>query len=163
MKLRVNTLAFPAASITIVLCWLLFGLYFHNPISQALFFTGNVILGVGILLLILAMAALRRKGDLQAGEDFTATTVVVKYGVFSLVRHPLYLGWLLTYPAAMLVSQHWLIGILAVIGILSMDRITRMADEQLLQKFGTDYQAYMQEVPRLNILLGIVGAFKRRG
>lgn len=163
MKLRLNTLAFPAASITIVLCWLLFVLYFHNPISQVLFFAGNVILGAGILLLILAMATLKRKGNLREGQDFTATTVVVKYGVFSLVRHPLYLGWLLTYPAAMLISQHWLIIILSVIGILSMDQITRMADEQLLQKFGTDYQAYMQEVPRLNIFLGIVRVFKRRG
>ena len=162
MKSRLNTLAFPIASITIVLCWLLFVLFFHNPTSQALFVVGNVIVGVGILLIILAMATLRRKGNLQEGGDFTATTVVVKQGVYSVVRHPLYLGWLLTYPAAMLVSQHWLIVILGVIGIVSMDQITRMADEQLVEKFGVDYETYKQEVPRLNILLGIVWKLTRR-
>ena len=162
MKSRLRTLAFPMASITIVFCWLLFILFFHNPINQALFVLGDVIVGVGILLIILAMASLRRKGNLQGGGDFTATTVVVKRGVYSVVRHPLYLGWLLTYPAAMLVSQHWLIVILGVIGIVSMDQIARMADEQLIEKFGIDYETYMQEVPRLNILLGIVRKLKRR-
>ena len=162
MKSRLSSLAFPIASITIVLCWLLFVLSFHNPINQALFVVGNVIVGVGILLIILAMATLRKKGNLQEGGDFTATTVVVKRGVYSIVRHPLYLGWLLTYPAAMLVSQHWLIFTLCVIGIVSMDQITRMADEQLVKKFGVDYETYMHEVPRLNIVLGIVWKLKRR-
>ena len=162
MKSRLSTMAFPIASIAIVLCWLLFVLFFHNPISQALFVVGNVLVGVGILLIILAIATLRRKGNLQEGENFTATTVVVKHGVYSVVRHPLYLGWLLMYPAAMLVSQHWYIVILGVIGIASIDQITRMADEQLIEKFGLDYETYMQEVPRLNILLGIVRKLKRR-
>jgi protein-S-isoprenylcysteine O-methyltransferase Ste14 len=162
MKSRLITLAFPMASISIVLCWLLFILYFHNPISQALFVVGNVIVGMGILLVILAMASLKRKGYLQEGGDITATTVVVKRGVYSVVRHPLYLGWLLTYPAAILVSQHWLIVILGVIGIASMYQIITMADEQLVDKFGGDYETYMQEVPRLNILLGIFRILKRK-
>jgi protein-S-isoprenylcysteine O-methyltransferase Ste14 len=162
MKSRLSTLAFPIASITIVLCWLLFVLFFHNPISQALFVVGNVLVGVGILLIILAIVTLRRKGKSQEGEAFTATTVVVKRGVYSVVRHPLYLGWLLMYPAAMLVSQHWLIVILGVLGIVSIDQITRMADEQLVEKFGVDYETYIQEVPRLNVILGIVRKLKRR-
>ncbi|MCD4739301.1 MAG: isoprenylcysteine carboxylmethyltransferase family protein [Anaerolineae bacterium] len=162
MKSRLNALAFPIASITIVLCWLLFALFFHNPMNQALFVLGDVIIGVGILLIILAMATLRGGGNLQEGGDFTATTVVVKRGIYSVVRHPLYLGWLLTYPAAMLVSQHWAIVILGVLGIVSMDQITRMADEQLVERFGIDYETYMQEVPRLNILLGIAWKLRRR-
>jgi protein-S-isoprenylcysteine O-methyltransferase Ste14 len=162
MRSRLSALAFPIASTTIVLCWLLFVLFFHNPISQALFVVGDVVVGVGILLIILAMATLRRKGNLQERGDFTSTTVVVKRGVYSVVRHPLYLGWLLTYPAAMLVSQHWLIVIFGVLGIISIDHITRMADEQLVKEFGVDYETYMQEVPRLNILLGIVRKLKRK-
>jgi protein-S-isoprenylcysteine O-methyltransferase Ste14 len=60
------------------------------------------------------------------------------------------------YPAAMLVSQHWLVVILGLPGIICMDYITRTADEQLVEKFGEDYAEYMGEVPRLNILSGIV-------
>jgi len=162
MKSRSNTLAFPIASITIVLCWLLFVLSFHNPISQVLFVVGNIIVGVGILLIVLAMATLRIRGNLQEGGDFTATTVVVKHGIYSAVRHPLYLGWLLMYPAAMSVSQHWLIVVLGVIGMVSMDQVTRAADDQLVEKFGTEYEAYKEEVPRLNVILGIIRNLKRR-
>jgi protein-S-isoprenylcysteine O-methyltransferase Ste14 len=162
MKSRLSPLAFPIASITIVLCWLLFVLSFNTPTSQALFVLGNVIVGVSILLIILAIVTLRRKGESQEGEAFTATTVVVKRGVYSVVRHPLYLGWLLTYPAVMLVSQHWLIVILGVIGIASIDQVTRTADEELVEKFGVDYETYMQEVPRLNIIKGIFRKLKRK-
>jgi protein-S-isoprenylcysteine O-methyltransferase Ste14 len=51
---------------------------------------------------------------------------------------------------------------LGVLGIVSIDQITRMADEQLVERFGIDYEMYMQEVPRLNILLGIVRKLKRK-
>ena len=96
MKSRFDALAFPIASFAIILCWLLFILFFHNPISQFLFIVGNIVLGAGILLIILAMVTLRGKGNLAEGAAFTDTTVLVKSGVYSVVRHPLYLGWLLT-------------------------------------------------------------------
>lgn len=155
-------LVFPLAGITLVLCWVLFVLCFHTPSSQVLFLMGNAMAGVGILLIVLAMTTLRHKGEVPEGDSFTDTTLVVKHGVFSVVRHPLYLGWLLMYPAAMLVSQHWLIVIVGVVGIASMDWITRLADKRLVKKFGTDYQGYIQQVPRMNILLGLFWKLGRK-
>jgi protein-S-isoprenylcysteine O-methyltransferase Ste14 len=49
-----------------------------------------------------------------------------------------------------------------VIGITSINQITRTADEELVEKFGLDYETYMQEVPRLNIIIGIFRKLKRR-
>ena len=155
MKVLSGSLVFVIAGVSLVLCWLLFALFFHNPTSQVLFILGNVTAGAGVLLIVLAMSTLRRRGGLRDNKDFTATTIVVKQGVFSIVRHPLYLGWLLAYPGAMLVSQHWLIVVIGVVGIVSMFQITRIADTELVAKFGSEYEAYMKEVPRLNILLGI--------
>jgi len=40
-----------------------------------------------------------------------------------------------------------------VISLLYLDII--MADEHEINKFGDEYKSYMQEVPRINILLGI--------
>jgi protein-S-isoprenylcysteine O-methyltransferase Ste14 len=160
VKEGVGSWMFLLAGITLVLCWSLFVLFFHSPASQVLFILGNIIVGVGVLLIVLAMGTLRRRGRLAGAKDFTATTQVVKRGVYSVVRHPLYLGWLLTYPGAMLVSQHWLIIVVGVVGMGSLVQITRMADRQLIAKFGSEYEGYMEEVPRLNIILGIVRKLK---
>lgn len=162
MKERLGGWIFLVASITFILCWLLFALFFHSPASQGFFILGNITSGVGVLLILLAMSTLRRRGELIEAKNFTTTTLVVKRGIYSVVRHPLYFGWLLTYPAAMLVSQHWLIIVLGVIGMMSMVQITKMADIDLVAKFGLEYEKYMQEVPRLNIILGITRKLKRR-
>jgi protein-S-isoprenylcysteine O-methyltransferase Ste14 len=156
MKAESGEKMFPAAILTLILCWALFGFAFHHPASQILFIFGNGILIIGILLIILAMRTLRVSGKVDKATDITTTTTVVTQGIYGLVRHPLYLGWLLTYPAAMLVSQHWIIVIIGVIGMASMVLITRAADSDLVEKFGTAYADYMHEVPQLNILLGIM-------
>jgi protein-S-isoprenylcysteine O-methyltransferase Ste14 len=162
VKEREGRWTFLLAGSTLVVCWSLFVLFFHRPVSQVLFILGNITVGVGVLLIVLAIGSLRKRGQLAAAQDFTATTQVVKRGIYSVVRHPLYLGWLLTYPAAMLVSQHWLIILVGVVGMGSMVQIVRRADRQLIAKFGAEYETYMEQVPQLNILLGIVRKLKRK-
>lgn len=161
MKERFGSWTFPIAGITLVLCWLLFILFLHAPVSRVLFVLGNVTVAMGVVLILLAMSNLRKRGEPEEAKDFTATTEIVRQGIYSVVRHPLYLGWFLAYPAAMLVSQHWLIVGLGVIGMASMVQITRNADIQLVAKFGPEYENYMEEVPRLNIILGIARKLKR--
>ncbi len=162
MKKRSGILLFCVAGITLVLCWSMFALFFHRPASQILFVLGNVTAGAGILLILLAMRTLRKSGKPEERGDFTETTVIVRQGVYSVVRHPLYLGWLLGYPAAMLVSQHWLIVIVGLVGMVSMVQITRREDIELMTKFGPEYEKYMHEVPQLNIIFGIARRLKRR-
>lgn len=161
MKERFDGWTFPVAGITLALCWLLFFLLLHHPASQCLFILGNVIAAIGVLLILLAMRSLRRRGQPEEARDFTTTTEIVKEGIYSVVRHPLYLGWLLAYLAAMLVSQHWLMVGLGLIGMASMLQIVRNADSQLVAKFGPEYESYMEEVPRLNIVVGIARKLKR--
>jgi protein-S-isoprenylcysteine O-methyltransferase Ste14 len=161
MKEQFSSWTFSVAGITLVLCWLLFFLFLHTPVSQVLFILGNVTIAVGVLLILLAMINLQKRGAPEETKDFTSTTEIVKQGIYSVVRHPLYLGWFLAYPAAMMVSQHWLIVGLGLIGIASMNQITKNADAQLAAKFGSEYEIYMEEVPRLNIILGLVRKLKR--
>ena len=161
MKEQFSSWTFAVAGITLVLCWLLFFLFLHTPVSQVLFILGNVTIAVGVLLILLAMINLQKRGEPDETKDFTSTTEIVKQGIYSVVRHPLYLGWFLAYPAAMMVSQHWLIVGLGLIGMASMNQITKNADTQLAAKFGSEYENYMEEVPRLNIILGLVRKLKR--
>ena len=162
MRKLLDTLSFPIATISLILCWLLFVFFFHNSASILLFICGNITLFTGMGIIILAIRTLRKKGQLQNANDFTATTSLVTNGIYSVVRHPLYLGWLLTYPAAMLVSQHWLVIIFGFIGIAGMVRIAAMADRKLLEKFGSAYEQYVEEVPRLNVILGFARKLTRK-
>jgi protein-S-isoprenylcysteine O-methyltransferase Ste14 len=161
MRGRIDDIIFPIAAISLIICWLLFIFFFHNPASFILFICGNITIGIAVIIIILAMRTLRKRGRLQDETDFTATTSLVTEGIYAYVRHPLYLGWMLTYPAAMLVAQHWLVVIFGVIGVVSMVRIVIVADSRLVDKFGSQYEDYMHEVPRLNLILGIMRKLQR--
>lgn len=128
---------------------------------QLLRYIGGGILVVGIILIILPRFIFRSKGKPEKGRDWTETTVVVDTGIYAVVRHPLYLGWLLMYVALILLSQHWLTAIIGIPGIACVYLISRQEDLRLIEKFGDDYKHYMQKVPRMNLLAGIIRLVRR--
>jgi len=73
-----------------------------------------------------------------------------------MVRHPQYLGWLLMYPAMMLFNTHWLIVVLGLLGMVCVYLFTRQEDTHLVEKFGKPYERYMQAVPRMNFITGVI-------
>lgn len=81
---------------------------------------------------------------------------------FGIAGSTFVLCWLLMYPAAMLVSQHWLVILLGTVGAGSMLAICREADRELVGKFGAAYADYMREVPQLNLVVGIARKAARR-
>jgi len=95
-------------------------------------------------------------------KDWTETSVLVDTGIYSVIRHPLYLGWLLMYLAIIFWSQHWLTIIIGVIGMICVYLISRQEDQRLVEKFGDDYKDYMQKVPRMNFFSGIIQLVRRR-
>ena len=128
---------------------------------QLLRYIGGGILVVGIILIILPRFVFRSKGKPEKGRDWTETTVVVDTGIYAVVRHPLYLGWLLMYVALILLSQHWLTAIIGIPGMVCVYLISRQEDQRLIEKFGADYKDYMQKVPRMNLLAGIIRQVRR--
>ena len=129
---------------------------------QLLQYAGWIILAVGLVLIILPRFAFRSKGRPEKGKDWTETTIVVDTGIYAVVRHPLYLGWLLMYVALILLSQHWLTAIIGIPGMACVYLISRQEDQRLIEKFGDDYKHYMQSVPRMNLLVGIIQLVRRR-
>jgi len=129
---------------------------------QRLRYIGGAILAVGMMLIFLPLFILPRKGKVPKGKDITHTTAIVSSGIYSIVRHPLYLGWLLMYVALILLSQHWLTVIIGIPGMVCVYLISRQEDQSLVKKFGDDYKHYMQKVPRMNLLAGIIRLVRRR-
>jgi protein-S-isoprenylcysteine O-methyltransferase Ste14 len=150
-----SALAFSLAGITLVACWGIFFLFCPTAPTPIAFFLGNACVLVGVLLIILAISTLRARGSSPQSVEFTETSTVVNTGIYSIVRHPLYLGWLLMYPAVMILCPWWLVWALSLLGMGSMVLIVIEGEDRLLEKFGADYQIYMQEVPRFNLILGL--------
>lgn len=150
------------AGVLLVLTWLLYLLEFHDSAIEPLVYAGWIVLGIGLTLILLAIVTLRAKGRPAEGKDFASTTTLVRDGIYGVVRHPLYLGWLLMYVAAILFSQHWIVATLAVLGTACIIQITRQEDRHLIGRFGDAYERYMDSVPAMNLAIGIARLRQRR-
>ena len=131
----------------------LFGPYFGIEI---LWYAGWMVLSVGLVFFFSIPIYFSKRGKPGKGKGLMDTTVVVDSGTYGIVRHPQILGCILLMSASILISQHWLS---AIVGIpLTVWYYIEVAKEEkgLILKFGDDYKRYMQKVPRMNFLLGII-------
>jgi len=98
----------------------------------------------------------RKRGAVPPGKSWVETTMVVDTGIYSVVRHPQWLTWMMFSLGLMLISQHWAVLILGLVAIPLIYLQTFDLDIGLVEKFGDEYADYMRRVPRVNMLLGIV-------
>jgi protein-S-isoprenylcysteine O-methyltransferase Ste14 len=140
------------------------GIYLLSEISQieilaylgvGLYFFSGIIFGM------LPTFEFRKKGEVKKGKSYIHTTKLVDTGIYSIIRHPQYVTFILWAIAGMLLFQHWIIVLLGipVIPLIYIDLIK--ADKDAIAKFGDNYKHYMQKVPRANFLLGIIRLVKR--
>lgn len=103
-----------------------------------------------------------RRGRPQEGKRFVDTTVLVDSGIYSIVRHPQFLGCIMLMYASMLVSQHWLSATVGIPISVWLYREIPKEEKGSMIRFGADYQHYMEKVPKLNPFLGTLRLLHRR-
>jgi len=74
---------------------------------------------------------------------------VITTGVFSVVRHPIYLGSILLYLGFILLSLSFLSTLVWFIIIIFYYMISRYEEKLLTQRFGSAYEEYKKKVPML--------------
>ena len=122
---------------------------------------GWIFWAVGMVLVMAPIIMFPRRGGVAKGKTYVHTTRLVDTGIYSVVRHPQYLGGVLAvFLATLLLYPHWLFVVLGVPGILILYFSTIWEDKRLIRQFGDDYVSYMKRVPRMNIILGIVRRWK---
>lgn len=142
----------------IVLAFLL-----HGRSPEALQWAGWICLWTLGIFGVLPIITFRSKGGVPKGESFTKTTVLVDTGIYAIVRHPQGgTTWLLINLGVMLIAWHWTSMILGLVSMGLVYADTFKADQYCIEKFGDPYKRYMQEVPRVNFLVGIT-RYLRRG
>jgi len=128
-----------------------------------LFIVGWIVWSIGMVLVMAPITLFPRRGGVPKGKSFGHTTRLVDTGVYAVVRHPQYLGGILSiFVTTMLWYPHWLFTVLGLIGTAIFYLSTGEEEERLIQQFGHDYIRYMQRVPRMNLVLGIIRLWSRR-
>jgi protein-S-isoprenylcysteine O-methyltransferase Ste14 len=129
----------------------------------ALFIIGWVVWAFGMVLVMAPIVMFPRRGGVPKGKSFGDTTRLVDTGIYAVVRHPQYTGGIYSiFLTTLLWYPHWLFGVLGVIGTAVAYMSCREEDQRLIAKFGDDYRVYMQRVPRMNFVLGIMRLWRRR-
>ncbi len=141
----------------IAAAWLL-----YDPQANALVIN----LGLGVILLSavfgwLPIFTFRSRGGVTR-RSYIHTTVLVDTGIYSIIRHPQYLAIVLINIALPLITRHWLVVILGIIGAGAICLNVFEEEKENLQKFGNAYRSYQEEVPRLNFLLGLFRLIRRK-
>jgi protein-S-isoprenylcysteine O-methyltransferase Ste14 len=127
------------------------------------FILGWVVWTVGMVLVMAPIILFPRRGGVAKGQAFVHTTRLVDTGLYSVVRHPQYLGGILSiFITTPLLYPHWLFIVMGVPGILLAYASTRVEDRHLVGQFGEEYRAYMRRVPYMNLPLGLVRLVRQR-
>jgi len=121
------------------------------------FILGWIFWAIGMVLVMAPIVMFPRRGGVAKGKSFVYTTKLVDTGIYAVVRHPQYLGGILAlFLANFLLYPHWLFVVLGIPGAAILYFSTGAEEKRLIERFGDDYLEYMQRVPRINILAGII-------
>jgi len=89
--------------------------------------------------------------------------VLIKHGIYKVIRHPLYMGWILSvFIATIFLYQHWIFIVIGIPGAASIYLISREEERLNIKQFGADYKNYMKKIPGMNIILGILRLLRIR-
>ena len=128
-----------------------------------LFILGGIFWAIGMVLVMAPFIFFPRRGGVPKGKSFVHTTRVVDTGIYAVVRHPQYLGGILSiFVATPLLYPHWLFAVLGIPGATILYLSTREEEKKLIQRFGDAYLSYMERVPRMNLISGILRLRRQR-
>jgi protein-S-isoprenylcysteine O-methyltransferase Ste14 len=151
-----------AISSTLTIAQIVLAIFLRQPGSEALELAGWICLWISGVFGILPIVTFRRKGGVAKDDSYMKTTVLVDTGIYAIVRHPqMGVTWLLICLGLMLITRHWLSVVLGVPAMALAYLDLLKADQRCVEKFGEAYERYMERVPRVNFVAGIVRLMRR--
>ena len=153
---------FWAYSILMFLPIILVFVFYNYYRLDFLVYAGWILLVFSVVIIFLAGGEFRKRGGAPKGESIVHTTVVVDSGIYAVIRHPQYLGFILFFFALVLMSQHWLSVSSGIMGSILFYRDILREELMSIEKFGNDYERYIRRVPRMNLILGVIRLLKRK-
>jgi len=135
---------------------------FFDPGHEALQWAGWICLWSAGVFGVLPIITLGRRGGVPKGKGYVHTTALVDGGIYAIVRHPQGgVAGLLINLGVMLVARHWSTIVLGAISMALTYIDTFNQDRTCIDKFGEPYRRYMQRVPRVNFVAGVIRLLRR--
>jgi len=124
------------------------GPYVFNPLRLLAW----IFLGLGALLTLSSIVTLviNKKSEL------------IDWGIYSLVRHPMYLGAIVFFLSWIFFFPNWIIILISFVNIVIVYCFILQGDNQNIIKFGSSYRHYMDTVPGINLFSGILRCLKKK-
>ena len=126
--------------------WLADSFFLHYSTFLSNYISLWIRIPVAAIILVMA-GILARKGMKIVFGEIREKPVVIRKGVFNLVRHPIYLGAILLYLGLIILTLSLATTLVWIIIILFYHFISRHEEKLLVEEFGRDYEDYMREVP----------------
>ncbi|MDO9546648.1 MAG: isoprenylcysteine carboxylmethyltransferase family protein [Pelolinea sp.] len=99
------------------------------------------------LALIASGGWLALKGIQIVFKDLRPEPVMITEGMFSKVRHPIYLGVMIVYVGILLITRSLLGAIVFIFVMILYNWLAKHEEKLMLGIFGDTYQEYIRQVP----------------
>jgi protein-S-isoprenylcysteine O-methyltransferase Ste14 len=116
--------------------------WFRNPFSP-LQIISWILLFLSAYLALAGFLILKARG--RPESNFENTSLLVRSGLYSYIRHPLYLSLLLLGTGAMLKDPGAIQLTLGTINLIAVYITARIEEKEMIERFGEDYRKYMKE------------------
>ncbi len=122
---------------------------------------GFFFLLLAIIFIPIPLILFPRKRRDESHEHFFDVPQVINTGIYGLVRHPQYLGWVFVIIGLFLIRQEPVGVFFGFLGLIFLNYCVKNEENNLIRKFGKEYELYKATVPRWNLILGFFQYFKR--
>jgi protein-S-isoprenylcysteine O-methyltransferase Ste14 len=117
-------------------------IWFTNPFSL-LQIISWILLILSAYVVVTGYLLLKRKG--KPDTNFENTSILVKSGIYSYIRHPLYFSIFLLGTGVMIKDPGKAQLILGIINLVAIYLTARIEEKEMITKFGNEYLDYMKE------------------
>lgn len=137
-------------------------LFYNIQANIMLLGLGWILLLPSFLLQVSSLSTLNSQGGVANAGGPKANAKLVDTGVYAIVRHPLYTGWMMMSSALAMISQHWISVVLTVLQSIAVYDLRRHEEISNAEEFGDDYASYQDRVPMADLIVGCYRCLSRR-
>jgi len=145
-----------------MICVMAVAVFLGDGENRKVAIAGTVILLLSPFFFVPPFFLLKRHGRPDSGRPFHETNFLVELGIYRVVRHPQYPGYMMLIVGFAARSQHVAAIVLAVVAVAGMHGQAVAEDRFCRSRFGVEFDGYARRVPMYNSPLGICRLVAKR-